>query len=103
MEETKMSEVVTEVKNASEDELRKVTERHFEAVRTGGMKIGAQYISVAIMSKINQHLGKPRKASLRDHERCIADIKKIIAVQLKQQETLQNDLEEVAEEDAHDE
>lgn len=44
MEETKMSEVVAEVKNASEDELKKVIEEHFEAVRTQGMKIGAQFI-----------------------------------------------------------
>lgn len=103
MEETKMSEVVAEVKNANEDELRKVIEHHFEVVRTGGMKIGAQYISVAIMSKISQHLGKPGKASLRDHERCIADIKKIISVQLKQQETQQNDSEEIVEESNNDE
>ena len=89
-EKMDMSEVVAEVKNANEDELRKVIEQHFEIVRTQGMKIGAQFISAAIMGKIKDHLGKPGKASLRDHERCIADIKKIISVQL----TRQNDLKE---------
>lgn len=95
MEETKMSEVVAEVKNASEDELKKVIEEHFEAVRTQGMKIGAQFIAAAVMGKIQKHLDKPGKSSLRDYERCIADIKKILIVQLTQQ----NDSEEAAEEE----
>jgi cell division protein YceG involved in septum cleavage len=90
MEEKKnMSDIVAEVKNASEDELRLVIEQHFDVVRTRGMKIGAQLISAAIMGKIEQHLVKTGKISLRDYERCITDIKKIISVQL----TRQNDLE----------
>jgi hypothetical protein len=98
MEETKMSEVVAEVKNAGEDELKSVIEEHFERVRIQGMRIGAQYIAAAIMSKIQKHLDKPGKTSLRDYERCIADIKKILAVQLTQQ----NDSEETTEEEAND-
>ena len=93
-EENKMTEVVNEIKSASEDELKKVIEEHFEAIRTQGMKIGATYIAAAVMGKFKKHLEKPGKTSLRDYERCVADIKKILAVQLTQQ----NDLEEVTEE-----
>lgn len=97
-EETKMSEVVDEIKGASEDKLRNVIEEHFEAVRTQGMKIGATYIAAAVMGKIKKHLEKPGKTSLRDYERCIADIKQMLAVQLAQQ----NDSEEVMEETTND-
>jgi hypothetical protein len=95
-EEIKMSEVIDEVKNASEEELREVIEQWFEKTRTDGMKIGAQFIAAAVMGKIHKHLDKPGKTSLRDHERCIADIKKILAVQLTQQNDLEKDEEEVA-------
>ena len=97
-EKTNMSEVIDEVKNASEEELQEVIEKWFESTRTDGMKIGAQFIAAAVMGKIQKHLSKPGKASLRDYERCIADIKKILAVQL----TEQNDSTEVAEEVAND-
>jgi hypothetical protein len=82
MEETKMSEVVSEIQNADEESLRKVVEDWLERTRTDGMKIGAQWIAAAVMGKIQKHLGKPGKSSLRDYERCIADIKRIISVQL---------------------
>ena len=95
MEETKMSEVVSEIKNANEDELKAIIEQHFEIVRIQGMKIGAQYIAAAIIGKIQKHLDKPGKSSLRDHERCIADIKNILAVQLTQQNDSENATEEV--------
>lgn len=98
MEETKMSEVVSEIKGASEEELRKIIEQHFELVRTQGMKIGATYIAAAIMGKFKKHLEKPGKTSLRDYERCVADIKKMLDVQLTQQ----NDSEEVVEEETND-
>lgn len=97
-ENINMSEVIDEVKNASEEELKKVIEQHFEAVRTQGMKIGAQFIAAATMGKIKKHLDKPGKPSLRDHERCIADIKEMLLVQLTQQ----NDLEDSAEEEVND-
>ena len=84
-ENTNMSAVVEEIKNADEESLKKVIEDWFERTRTDGLKIGAQFIAAAIMGKIDKHLGKPGKASLRDYERCIADIKKILAVQLTQQ------------------
>lgn len=93
MEETNMSEVISEIKNADEDSLRKVVEGWFERNRTDGLKIGAKFIAAAVMGKIEKHLGKPGKSSLRDYERCIADIKNVLIVQL----TPQNDsTEEVA-------
>lgn len=90
-EKTNMSDVVSEIKAASEEEMREVIEQWFERTRAQGMKIGAQFIAAAVMGKIQKHLGKPGKSSLRDYERCIADIKKMLDVQLTQQ----NDSEEV--------
>lgn len=49
MAEEVVSKAMNEIKNANEDELKKVIEQHFEAVRTQGMKIGAQFISAAVM------------------------------------------------------
>ena len=94
MEENKnVSEAISEIKNADEESLRQVIENWFEHTRTDGMKIGAQFIAAAIIGKIQKHLGKPGKTSLRDYERCITDIKKIVAVQLTQYD----DLEETTE------
>lgn len=98
MEETKMSEVISEIKGASEEELKKIIEQHFELVRTQGMKIGATYIAAAVIGKFKKHLEKPGKTSLRDYERCVADIKMMLAVQLTQQ----NDSKEVVEEETND-
>ena len=85
MEETNMSEIISEIKNADEESLRKVIEGWFERARTDGLKIGAQFIAAAVMGKIQKHLGKPGKSSLRDYERCIAEIKQILNVQLTKQ------------------
>ena len=92
MEETKMSEVVAEVKNASEDDLRKIIEQHFEAVRIQGMKIGASYIAAAVMGAIEKNLKGGMNSSHRDFERAIKRVIEIVSVQLNQNETQQNDL-----------
>jgi uncharacterized protein YpuA (DUF1002 family) len=97
MKEMNTSEAVNEIKGATEEELKKVIEEHFEAVRTQGMKIGATYIAAAVMGKFKKHLDKPGKTSLRDYERCIADIKQMLAVQLTQQNDSKT--EEVGEEE----
>lgn len=91
-EETNMKEVVEEIKNANEDEIKQVIEGWFERTRTAGMKIGAQYISAAIFGVVQKHIKKKTgaKVSLRDYQRCMDEIIKIISVQLTQQ----NDLEE---------
>lgn len=90
-ENTNVAKAIEEIKGADKEQLKKVIEEHFEVVRTQGMKIGATYIAAAVMGKFKKHLEKPGKTSLRDYERCVADIKKMLAVQLTQQ----NDSEEV--------
>ena len=94
MEETKMSDVVAEVKNASEEDLKKIIEEHFNYVRTQGMKIGARYISAAVSAAIQKNLTKGTNSSLRDYQRAIKRVMEIVSVQLKQMETQQNDSEE---------
>ncbi len=87
-----MTDVVAEVKNANEDELRAVIEKWFEATRTQGLKLGASYISAAIMGAMQKHLHKESKVTLRDYRRCIDDISKIIAVPLKKQEEVKEEV-----------
>ncbi len=83
-EETKVSEAMAEIKNANEDELRKVISDWYERTRTDGMRIGAQMIAAAVFGAIRNNLNKQRP-SLRDYERCIKDIRKVIDVLLTQQ------------------
>lgn len=96
--EVNMSEVIDEIKNANEDELRKVIEAWYEQTRTDGLKIGAKFISAAIYGVIQKHIIKKEKASLRDYKRMTDEIIKIISVQL----TEQNDSEEMVEENKDD-
>lgn len=98
-ENTNMTEVVSEIKNATEEELKGVIEQWFENTRTDGLKLGAKYMAAGVFGAIQKHLSKA-KPSLRDYERCIKDIRKLIAVQL----TKQNDSEanEVTEEATND-
>lgn len=84
-ENTNTAEVVSEIKNATEEELRDVIEKWFEQTRTSGMKIGAQYMSAAIFGTIKKHLKKTSAPSLRDYKRCIDEIVTIISVQLTEQ------------------
>ena len=101
-EEVNMSEVVDEIKNANEEELRKIIEGWYERTRTDGMRIGAKYIAAGIFGAIQANLNK-QKPSLRDYERCIKDIRKIIAVQLtRQNDSAETVTEEVTEEVAND-
>ena len=90
-ENVKMSEAVEEIKSASEENLKKVIEQHFEAVRTQGMKIGAYFISAAVFDAIDKNLKDGMNSSRRDLERAIKRVVEIVSVQLKQ-ETVQNDL-----------
>lgn len=98
MEETKMSEVVKEVKESSEEELRTVIEKWLEYTRTAGMKIGAYYISAAVNDAIVKNLKNGMNSSHRDFERAIKRIVEIVSVQLTQQ----NDSKEVVEEATDD-
>ena len=92
-ENTNMSEVIDEIKGASEEELRKVIENWFDKTRTSGMHIGASFISAAVYGAIEKNLKKGSNSSLRDYQRAIKRIIEIVSVQLKQ-DTVQNDLVE---------
>lgn len=94
-ENTNVSQAIDEIKNADEEQLKKVIEHWFDYVRTSGMKIGASFISAAVYGAIEKNLKKGSQSSLRDYQRAIKGIIEIVSVQLKQQETVQNDLEEV--------
>lgn len=97
-EKTNMSEVVDEIKNADEENLKKVIEDWFERTRTDGMKIGAYFVSAAVAGAIDKNLKNGMNSSRRDLERAIKRVLEIVSVQLKQPETQQNDSEEVTEE-----
>ena len=89
-EETNIKGAIEEIKNANEDELKKVIEQWFESTRTAGMKLGAQMICIAVFDTIKKHTKKVGKVSLNDYKRMTAEIMNIISVQLTQQ----NDSEE---------
>lgn len=93
MAEANIKEAVKEIKESNEESLQKVIEDWFERTRTQGLKLGASYISAAIFGVISKHIIKKAKPSLRDYKRCIDEIIKIVSVQLKQQNTEQNDSE----------
>ena len=97
--ETNIKEVVEEIKNANEDELKKVIEGWFESTRTAGMKIGAQFISAAIFGVIKKHTQKAGKVSLNDYKRMTAEIINIISVQITEQNDLAANETEVASND----
>ena len=94
-ENTNIAEVVSEIQNATEDELRETVTKWFDQTRMGGMKIGVQYMSAAIFGVIKKHLKKTSSPSLRDYKRCVDEIVGIISVQLSSQ----NDAEEENEND----
>ena len=94
MAEANIKEAVKEIKESDEESLQKCIEDWFERTRISGMKIGAQYISAAIFGVIQKNIVKKAKPSLRDYKRMTEEIIKIISVQLKQQNTEQNDSEE---------
>lgn len=92
-EKIDMTEVVNEVKQASEDDLKKIIEQHFDDVRTQGMKIGAAYIAAAVYGTIEKNLKNGSKSSLRDYQRAMKGIIEIVSVQLQKQDTQQNDFD----------
>ena len=101
-EETSIKEAVEEIKKSDEESLRKVVEDWFSRTRVDGMKIGAFYISVAIYDTIQKHLKKGAQSSLRDYKRAVDNILNIVSVQLKQNNTVQNDSEEKTNETQED-
>ena len=94
MAETNIQEAVKEIKESDEESLQKVIDDWFERTRNQSIKIGAQYISAAIFGVIQKNIVKKAKPSLRDYKRMTEEIIKIVSVQLRQQNTEQNDSEE---------
>ena len=91
-ENTNVGRAVEELKSADKEQLQKIIERWFEKIRTEGLKLGAQMISVVINDAITKNLKNGMNSSHRDLERAIKRIMEITSVQLKQLETEQNDL-----------
>ncbi len=90
-EKIKVQEVIEEIKNTSEETLRFTIEKWYESTRKDGLRMGADYISAAIYGTIQKHLKKKTgaKPSLRDYQRCMDDIIKIVSVRLTQQSDLE--------------
>ena len=91
-EKLDMSEVVNEIKGASEEEIREIVEQWFERTRTDGMHLGAYFISAAVLDAIDKNLKDGMNSSHRDFKRAIKRVVEIISVQLKK-DTVQNDLD----------
>ena len=99
-ENTNVSKAVEEIKNADEEQLKKIIERWFEQTRTAGLKLGAQMISVVINDAIEKNLKNGYNSSLRDYQRAIKRIAEIISIQLTQQNDYE--VEETLEEETND-
>lgn len=90
----KVTEAVSELKNADEENLRSVIEKWFESTRTQGLKIGANMICAAVANVIATQVKNKPNPSKRDYERAIKEIVRIISVPLKNSKTEQNNGEE---------
>ena len=98
-ENTNVMKAIEEIKGADEEQLKKVIEQWFDKTRMDGLRIGAQMISAVVYDAINKNLKQGMNSSHRDFERAIKRIIEVVSVQLKQEETVQNDL---VEEDVND-
>ena len=101
-ENTNVTKAIEEIKGADEEQLKKIIEGWFDRTRMDGLKTGAQMISVVVYNAMEKNLKKGWDSSLRDYQRAMKRIFEIVSVQLKQQETVQNDLVEPAEEIKND-
>ena len=88
-----IDEITKEIENSTDKQLRAVIEQWFEKIHTQSMKLGAQFISAAVAGAIDKNLKNGYQSSLRDYQRAIKRVLEIVSVQLKQQETQQNNLE----------
>lgn len=85
MDKDNIKEVVSEIKDATEDELTEFIQKWFTKTRTDGMKLGAQMVAIGVFGALKKHLNKPHP-SLRDYERCVKDINDIVYVQLTKED-----------------
>lgn len=93
VENTNVSRAIEELKGADKEQLKKIIEKWYDKTRMDGLKMGAQMISIVISDTIKSNLKNGMNSSHRDFERAIKKIMEIISVQLKQNETIQNDSE----------
>lgn len=94
-----IDELIEQTQQNEDDNIRECIESWFERIRNQSMKIGASYISAAIFGVIQKHIKKKAKPSLRDYQRCMDEIIKIISVQLTQQNDSKKVVEEVVNDD----
>ena len=99
VEETNIKEVVEEIKNANEEELKKVIEKWFESTRTQGLRLGAKMISIVVFETIKKHTKKAGKVSLNDYKRMTSEILNIISVQLAENDLEDNTMEETSDDE----
>ena len=92
MEETNISKVAEEIKEATDEELKQKIEEWYERIHTQSMRLGAKYISAGVFGAIQTNLRKA-KPSLRDYKRMTDEIIKIISVQLQSSEIGDADIE----------
>lgn len=88
MTSNNIDNITKEIKNTTDEQLKKTIEKWYEKIHTQSLKIGASYISTAVVGVMEKHLKKGKDASRRDLERCVKDIMSIVSVQLN---TQQND------------
>ena len=96
MDQNQTNDIIQNIKGTNDDEvLKKTISDWYEKIHTQSMKIGASFIAAAVMGAINKNLKNGMNSSRRDLERAIKRVVEIVSVQLKQHETVQNDLEEI--------
>lgn len=81
-EEANIHEVAEELRNANEENLKELIESWYERTHTDGLRVGAKMISAAVYDEMKKNLKKGKDSSLRDYQRCVEGILKIISVQL---------------------
>ena len=92
-DEVNLLEVADEIKNKSDEELKKTIEQWYGKTRTQGLKLGARMICTAGTDILTKHIGKKDKPSLRDYKRATEELIHLFSIPIKQAETEQNNLE----------
>ena len=92
-DEVNLSEVANEIKNKSDEELKKTIEQWYEKTRIQGLKLGARMICAAGTDILTKHIEKKNKPSLRDYKRATEELIHLFSIPIKQAETEQNNLE----------
>jgi hypothetical protein len=95
MEQNNIDIITEKLKQTNDAEKMELAIKEwYEKIHTQSLKLGAKYISAAIMGAIQKHLHKEAKVTLRDYKRCMDDIIKIISVQLRKEEIAESAKEE---------